>query len=79
LHGQWLLGWVQREQRLRVEAAMKRNIKKPLALARETLRSLEAAELAPTRGGGNVQSGTLNQCSVGVYCTVCCNLVGWWH
>ncbi len=61
---------------------MKRDLKKPLALARETLRSLDTAELAPVHGGANAQSSIRNgipYCSGAANCSfIVCSLVGWW-
>ncbi len=52
---------------------MKRDLKKPLALSRETLRSLDTAELAPVHGGANAQSSIRNgipYCSGAANCSL---------
>ena len=60
---------------------MKRSAKKPLALTRETLRTVEMTELAPVHGGANVQSAVRNgipYCSAGVNCSLAvCYQPGW--
>ncbi len=59
---------------------MKKQAKKSLALARETLRNHDAVELSPIQGGAVAQTGVLNNCSGAANCSlIFCSLVGWWH
>ena len=77
-----VLGWLQPVQRLRVETPMKRDLKKPLALSRETLRNLDASKLGPIHGAANAQSGIRNgipYCSGVAACSLGLCLQPGWH
>jgi hypothetical protein len=54
---------------------MKRSVKKPLALSRETLRSLRSDDLVDAEGGAVMQSKVNMNCSNGALnCTYACQI-----
>ena len=55
---------------------MKKNLKKPLALSRETLRNLDSDTLVVANGGAIVMSKVNMNCSVGqIICTGACQIL----